>query len=119
MRVLVCGGRDFTDQRLMESALEKVLVVCGQDAVLIHGDARGADRMAGSLGRRYGWRVWACPADWNAHGKKAGPLRNARMLREANPQLVLAFPTAQSRGTYDMIRRAEAASFDVEVYKQS
>jgi hypothetical protein len=46
MRVLVCGGRDFSDQALLEAVLDdldRARVV----TLVIEGDARGADRMAG------------------------------------------------------------------------
>ena len=46
-------------------------------------------------------------ADWATHGKKAGPLRNQRMIDEGHPDLVIAFPGG--KGTDDMTRRALAA----------
>jgi DNA-binding MurR/RpiR family transcriptional regulator len=54
------------------------------------------------------------PADWEAYGKAAGPIRNQRMLDEGKPDLVIAFsdlPTTS--GTYDMIKRAKAAGIPV------
>lgn len=51
------------------------------------------------------------PADWAAHGRSAGPLRNARMLAEFKPDVVIAFKG--SRGTQDMVSRAEAAGIRV------
>jgi len=49
-------------------------------------------------------------ADWKL-GKKAGPLRNQRMIDEGRPDLVVAFPGG--KGTADMVRRAEAAGVKV------
>jgi hypothetical protein len=45
MRVLVCGGREFDDVGLMISALDR-LHTEKFFTVLIHGNARGADRLA-------------------------------------------------------------------------
>jgi YspA, cpYpsA-related SLOG family len=45
MRVLVCGGRDFHDAGLMNSVLDR-LHTEKFFTVLIHGNARGADRIA-------------------------------------------------------------------------
>ena len=45
MRVLVCGGRDFDDVGLMISVLDR-LHTEKSFTMLIHGNARGADRIA-------------------------------------------------------------------------
>jgi hypothetical protein len=81
-------------------------------AVLIHGDAQGADRLA------KGWavsrRVKHLPfaADWQTHGDLAGPIRNRRMLVEGMPDRVLAFPGG--RGTRNMVFQAKRAGVPVE-----
>lgn len=52
------------------------------------------------------------PADWSRHGKAAGPIRNQQMLDEGKPDIVVAItdkPLEESRGTADMVRRAQAA----------
>ena len=51
------------------------------------------------------------PGEWDEIGKKAGPLRNQRMLDEGKPDLVVAFPG--SGGTKDMVRRAVKAGVSV------
>jgi hypothetical protein len=48
-------------------------------------------------------------ADWQL-GRKAGPIRNQRMLDEGRPELVIAFPGG--RGTSDMTARARAAPLE-------
>lgn len=77
---------------------------------LIHGDCRGADRIAGEVahGLRPRVEVIPVPADWQAHGRSAGPKRNQFMIDEHQPNLVLAFHAdlPRSRGTKDMLRRA-------------
>lgn len=59
-----------------------------------------------------GFEVAACPADWKKHGKAAGPIRNQSMLTEHKPDLVIAFPLGESKGTRDMIRKAKAAGIE-------
>ena len=51
------------------------------------------------------------PADWQKHGRAAGPIRNQQMLDEGKPDLVVAFDGG--RGTADMIARAEKAGVRV------
>ncbi len=104
MRVLICGGRDFTDRELMHSLLDKLRPVID---VVIHGAARGADELADLWAQESGKPVMAFPADWTTHGRAAGPIRNKRMLVEGKPDVVFAFPGG--RGTENMISQALAA----------
>jgi hypothetical protein len=84
-RVLVCGSRGWSDRAL----IERILLANGP-AVIVHGAARGADRIAGEVARGLGWPVEEHPADWHRHGKRAGHKRNLAML-DAHPSLVIAF----------------------------
>lgn len=107
IRVLVCGGRDYRDADRMARELDAIHAQFGI-AMVIHGGAPGADSLA---------VVWAKSQpnvatlgfypNWGMEGRAAGPLRNARMLAEGKPDLVLAFPGG--RGTDDMKRRARDA----------
>jgi hypothetical protein len=109
MRVLVCGGREFQDYaalRLLLDAQHEGEPI----TLLIHGDAMGADRLAGRWARTRGVVVKAFPANWDRDGKAAGPIRNSAMLAEG-PELVIAFPGG--RGTADMIRKAMKAGVPV------
>ncbi len=102
--ILVCGSRNWTNTDRIEHVLKRLWVY--PDLTLLHGDAPGVDRIAAGIGRSYGWRVRAFPAEWEQHGKAAGPIRNRQMLDE-NPDLVIAFPLGESRGTMDTVREAE------------
>jgi hypothetical protein len=110
MRLLVCGGRDFSDTVNANKVLDAMHRALGID-VVIEGDARGADRIAGYWARRNRIDNLKFPADWNAHGRAAGAIRNQQMLDEGRPSHVLAFPGG--RGTADMVRRAKAAGVQV------
>jgi hypothetical protein len=110
MRVLVCGGRDFTDRALLEAELDR-LHHARVFSVLIEGDARGADRMAGAWAEARGIAHEVFRADWDELGSKAGPIRNQQMLDEGRPDLVVAFPGRS--GTDHMKRIARAAGIEV------
>jgi hypothetical protein len=110
MRVLVCGGRDFHDATMMNDVLARHHAR-RPFTEIIHGGARGADRLAGEWGTRHRISVRQFPAQWDKNGKKAGPIRNQQMLAEGKPDLVIAFPGG--RGTADMVRRARAAGVEV------
>jgi hypothetical protein len=111
MRVLVCGSRNFNDRKLMVREFDKLPT----DVVIIHGGAWGADKMAEEMALARGMRVECYHADWKAHGKAAGPIRNQRMIDEGKPDLVLAFPRPGSKGTWDMVNRAKKAGVEVHV----
>lgn len=110
MRVLVCGGRDFDNVAFVRSRLD---ALHAQQPIthLIHGGARGVDTIAGDWSKTKSIERYVCLADWNKHGKAAGPIRNARML-EWKPDLVVAFPGG--RGTANMIEQAERAGVPVK-----
>lgn len=119
MKVLVCGGRDYSDREVVYAHLDGLLakvVEAGDRLTVIHGHARGADELADDWAREkiasyvrvsiHGFR-----ADWTKHGRAAGPIRNQRMLDEGKPDLVVAFPGG--KGTADMVRRAREAGVEV------
>lgn len=113
MRVLVCGGRDFTNVAYIWTKLDR-LHAEHPITHLIHGGARGADTIAGDWAKtKPGIERYVCRADWEKHGKAAGPKRNARML-EWKPDLVVAFPGG--RGTADMVRRSKEAGVEVKEF---
>ena len=111
MRVLVTGGRDFSDRELLFEALDRLHAAHGFTA-LIHGDANGADRLSGEWATSRGISVEVHPADWKKHGRAAGPIRNQKMLEE-QPELVVAFPGG--KGTADMVKKARQAGVEVFV----
>lgn len=110
-RVLICGGRNFNDPLTFGSWMGGIMNRVGKIAVIIEGGASGADTMAREFGKWKGIPVETFPADWGKHGKAAGPIRNAQMLRDGKPDLVVAFEGGN--GTADMIRQARAAGVEV------
>lgn len=108
--VLVCGGRNFCDSRLLFEEINS-LHKKTPFTVLIEGDAYGADKMS---------EVWATindvpvvkyPAKWWLHGNSAGYKRNMEMLRDGKPNLVVAFPGG--KGTQMMMRLARDRGIEV------
>lgn len=111
MKILVCGGRDYSDFDRLEDELNLICLADG-DFTIISGAARGADSLAIYYAKLYDVLLEVYPADWDKHGRAAGPIRNQQMLDEGKPDLVIAFPGG--RGTQDMINRAEKAGIEVK-----
>lgn len=105
-RVLVCGGRNYADRARVYKVLDEL-----RPSVVIHGAARGADTLAANWAYTRGVEQLPFPADWEAHGRGAGPRRNAKMLAEGKPDLVVAFPGGN--GTADMVARSRRAGVQV------
>ena len=117
MKLLVCGGRDFSDDALMFDILDQIHRK-EPVTVLIEGGANGADRMARSWAEANKICVMEFPANWSFDGPGAGPIRNNRMLKYGQPDMVAAFPTANSKGTWHMVKRAEASGVRLVVFEK-
>jgi len=109
MKVLVCGSRHWLESQPIYDRLKEL-----KPDLVIHGDARGADRIAARVAEELGIRTQAFPADWSL-GKRAGPKRNLEML-DQNPDLVLAFQLDNSRGTQHTIDNAKKREIPVEIH---
>jgi len=102
-RVLVCGGRNFADRAMVDRVLDAQHAAAPIE-LLIEGGARGADRHAKAWALSHCVSVLTYEANWELHGKAAGPIRNLLMLDEGKPSLVVAFPGG--RGTANMVEQA-------------
>lgn len=124
LAVLVTGSRDWSDRAAVEAALRAVLDEARPtEAVLLHGEAQGADAHADHFARVSRWTVLPMPAPWRTLGRAAGPARNTQMvtvlraLKHSGYQCrVLAFPMERSVGTWDCVRKARGAGFNVQVF---
>ena len=103
MKVLVCGGRNYNEKAIVFSTLASI-----HDSEniteIIHGGASGADNLADVWAKSMGIPIKEFKADWEKHGRAAGPIRNQQMI-EYKPDLVVAFPGG--KGTADMIKKAK------------
>ena len=114
-RIIVCGGRGYRNRDSVYWQLDRIHTARGI-AVVIHGAARGADSLAAEWAQDRCVLAEPYPADWASDGKAAGPIRNQRMLDQAAPDAVVAFPGG--RGTDDMVRRAKVAGVPVLDHRQ-
>lgn len=106
MKVLVTGGRDYSDSSRVSKTLGELEITA-----LCNGGARGADTLCRMYAQAVGIPVTTMPADWNTHGRAAGHIRNQAMLIEFAPDVLVAFPGGV--GTKDMVRRAIKAGVRV------
>jgi hypothetical protein len=111
------GGRDLAwpHQRI---AAELLARSGGRPVHLVlHGGARGADAAIGRAAHQLGWSSLVIPAQWQRHGRAAGPIRNRELLQQAVARalahsspgrqvsvLVVAFPGGA--GTASLVQQA-------------
>lgn len=122
MRLLICGSRNWSDLDLMVRAIQMYTKGVSEPIQLMHGGARGADRLTDQAAERLNL---ASPevyfADWDTYGRQAGFVRNQRML-ENRPDAVLAFKdnfqhSLRSGGTEDMVARAIGARIETMLFQ--
>jgi len=98
MKLIIAGSRTFTDYQLLCQVLgpERHRI-----SELLHGGARGADRLAFRWAVRHHVRSRCFAADWARFGRSAGVRRNHQMAQEADA--LVAFWDGKSPGTRHMI----------------
>lgn len=102
MRMLISGDRNWKAYEVIKYIIER-----HQPDVVIHGNARGADKLADLAARSLDIPVEVYPAEWDKYGKPAGVIRNQQMLDKGKPDILWAFhdDIDNSKGTKDMVKR--------------
>lgn len=108
MIIVVSGSRSITNYHRVKRAIETAIRLWEPRTVeIMHGDCpTGVDRLAQQYAESIGLTVYKKPAEWDAHGKAAGPIRNGLMAVQGDA--LVAVWDGVSRGTKDMIQRMQA-----------
>ncbi len=112
-RVIVAGGRDFSDYVLLKQTMDILLSNIKEDITVVCGKARGADTLGEQYAKERGYAVAYFPADWDKYGKAAGFIRNEQMAQNADA--LVAFWDGRSRGTRNMIELARQYNLKVRI----
>lgn len=105
MKVIVAGGRDFKNYKLLKCTLDSFQQEYGNITEVISGTAVGVDKLGEQYTNENNIPTKRFVPDWQGLGKKAGHVRNRLMgdyAKEHNGMLV-AFWDKQSKGTKGMI----------------
>ena len=103
MRIAIVGSREYPNL----AEVRDYVMSLPDDTVVITGGARGVDQMAEDTARARGLKVVVHRAEWDKHGKAAGPIRN-RLVVEDCDRLV-AFWDEVTPGTKNAISQASKA----------
>ena len=96
-RILVFGGRDYTDEAAIFRALDRLHATRGI-ACVIHGDCHvteiNADKLAGKWARSRGVeeKPYRIEQERDGPWPGCGPVRNIRMFTDSNPDAGVGFP---------------------------
>ena len=105
MKVIVAGGRDFKNYKLLKCTLDSFQQEYGNITEVVSGTAIGVDKLGEQYANENNTPIKRFVPDWQGLGKKAGHVRNRQMgdyAKEHNGMLV-AFWDKQSKGTKGMI----------------
>jgi hypothetical protein len=111
--IMVTGSRDLADEEIVALCLNTL----EPTHVIVGCCPTGADLHARLWCYAHGFKPDVAKADWNQHGRAAGPIRNAELVRRAVAvgAIVLAFPRGGS-GTLDCMKQAQAAGLQVVLF---
>jgi len=99
MKVIVAGSRSFDDQALMDKWIRRMKTIGIEE--IVSGHAKGADACGELVALNQDINLRLFPADWNQHGKAAGPIRNREMADYAD--MAIVFWDGKSPGSMNMI----------------
>ena len=116
-RVIIAGCRNFYNYVTLKDRCEYYLQNKMQthNVIIVTGHASGADTLGEKFAVDHNLQCELHPADWEKHGKAAGPIRNAEMADVADA--LIAFWDGQNRGTKSMIELAKRKGLQVAVVR--
>lgn len=113
MRVIIAGSRDTTRQDVFD-ALDTCPWV-GFISAVVSGTARGVDTFGEEWAKQRDIDVITYPAEWKKYGKRAGPIRNETMAR--NAEGLVAVWDGKSRGTASMVELAKRRGLRIDLFR--
>ena len=122
MRIVVCGGRNYSNFEFLIKIMDELLrdyiqppnTIQVRDKALFSiatGGATGADTLAERWARMRGIKCKTYLPDWNRYGDAAGPKRNIKMIDTFAPDLLVAFKGGF--GTASSIKHAKSKGIKV------
>jgi hypothetical protein len=117
VKLIIAGPRDlYPDEDTIFNGMCQVANKTGlRITKLITGGASGVDVCARRYALKHAFSTCEFEADWKKYGRKAGPIRNARMAEEADALLVIKRLGKETPGTNNMILTAEKRGMPVYI----
>lgn len=115
MKIAFSGCRDATIRWHIADRVRKELGVDNEEHEALVGDCKtGIDLFIREYCKQANISCTVFVADWDKHGKAAGPIRNTEMVKEAD--VLVAFWDGKSKGTLSAITAATKKHIPVKIY---
>ena len=102
MKVIIAGSRNIVDYEVVKEAIEESQFTL---KTVVSGGAKGVDSLGEQYAEAMNIPLHVYKADWERHGRAAGPIRNRKMAENADA--LIAIWDGKSRGTKNMIETAQ------------
>ncbi len=118
-RMVICGGRHFTDYDCLKKIMGNFLQdqqISFDGLEIVSGHCKGADMLGERYAKEHGVKLTVFPADWERYKRRAGPIRNKQMIdyiMQTENKAVIAFVSENSKGTKQTISLARKAGISV------
>jgi hypothetical protein len=112
VKTIIAGGRNIFNRMTL---LEAIRACPWEITEIVSGGASGVDAMAEEYAVKRGIDLAVIKAEWDTHGKSAGPIRNRKMAEIS--ESLLAIWDGESRGTANMISIARSHNLMVYVHR--
>lgn len=103
MRVIIAGGRDFDDYKLLKEVCDEFLKDFNVTEI-VSGKSLGADTLGEKYAKERNIPIKEFPANWIKFKKGAGHIRNGEMAEYGD--CLIAFYDGKSTGTKNMLEQA-------------
>ena len=86
MKIGIVGSRSFNDYPKFKIIVSPFL---RGDYILVSGGCYGVDKMAEKLAEEIGKDIVVFPVEWNKYGKRAGYIRNQKIVEGSDKVIAL------------------------------
>lgn len=111
-KLAIIGSRGFNDYTLLRSVLDPYKDVI---TLVVSGGAKGADSLGEMWANENNIKTKIFYPDWEAHGKRAGFIRNEYIIKEGDG--VIAFWDGISPGTKSSIDLCKKYNKPIKIIK--